>query len=69
MIWISGQIRLDCRVTVKLIWYDGGTGEQFDQPATVGVTYMLKLGHMVEDKMHARSYRSVFFDYSAAFGW
>ena len=35
--------------------YDGGTGEQFDQPATVGVSYMLKLGHMVEDKMHARS--------------
>ena len=35
--------------------YDGGTGEPFDQHATVGVTYMLKLGHMVEDKMHARS--------------
>ncbi|MFI3294886.1 MAG: DNA-directed RNA polymerase subunit beta [Rikenellaceae bacterium] len=35
--------------------YDGGTGERFDQPATVGVTYMLKLGHMVDDKMHARS--------------
>lgn len=35
--------------------YDGGTGEPFDQCATVGVTYMLKLGHMVEDKMHARS--------------
>jgi len=35
--------------------YDGGTGEQFDQPATVGVIYMLKLGHMVDDKMHARS--------------
>ena len=35
--------------------YDGGTGEPFDQKATVGVTYMLKLGHMVEDKMHARS--------------
>ncbi len=35
--------------------YDGGTGEMFDQPATVGVTYMLKLGHMVDDKMHARS--------------
>ncbi len=34
---------------------DGGTGETFDQPATVGVIYMLKLGHMVEDKMHARS--------------
>ena len=35
--------------------YDGGTGEKFDQPATVGVIYMLKLGHMVEDKMHSRS--------------
>jgi DNA-directed RNA polymerase subunit beta len=35
--------------------YDGGTGEKFDQTATVGVVYMLKLGHMVEDKMHARS--------------
>ena len=39
----------------KTYLYDGGTGEQFDQPATVGVSYMLKLGHMVEDKMHARS--------------
>ena len=35
--------------------YDGGTGEKFDQPATVGVIYMLKLGHMIEDKMHSRS--------------
>jgi DNA-directed RNA polymerase subunit beta len=35
--------------------YDGETGEQFDQPATIGITYFLKLGHMVEDKMHARS--------------
>ncbi len=35
--------------------YDGGTGERFDQPATVGMIYMLKLGHMVDDKMHARS--------------
>lgn len=35
--------------------YDGETGEPFDQPATIGITYFLKLGHMVEDKMHARS--------------
>ncbi len=35
--------------------YDGGTGDRFDQPATVGMIYMLKLGHMVDDKMHARS--------------
>ena len=35
--------------------YDGETGEKFDQPATIGVTYFLKLGHMVDDKMHARS--------------
>ena len=35
--------------------FDGGTGERFTQPATVGVIYMLKLGHMVDDKMHARS--------------
>jgi len=39
----------------KTCLYDGGTGDRFDQPATVGVIYMLKLGHMVEDKMHARS--------------
>ncbi len=39
----------------KTYLYDGGTGVKFDQPATVGVIYMLKLGHMVDDKMHARS--------------
>lgn len=39
----------------KTYLYDGGSGERFDQPATVGVTYFLKLGHMVDDKMHARS--------------
>ena len=37
------------------ILYDGGTGDRFDQPATVGVIYMIKLGHMIDDKMHARS--------------
>jgi DNA-directed RNA polymerase subunit beta len=35
--------------------YDGGTGDRFDQPATVGIIYMIKLSHMVDDKMHARS--------------
>ena len=35
--------------------YDGGTGKRFGQPATVGIIYMIKLGHMIEDKMHARS--------------
>jgi DNA-directed RNA polymerase subunit beta len=35
--------------------YDGGTGERFDQPATVGIIYMMKLNHLVDDKMHARS--------------
>jgi len=39
----------------KCYLYDGGTGVRFDQTATVGVVYMLKLGHMVDDKMHARS--------------
>ena len=35
--------------------FDGGTGERFAQPATVGIIYMLKLGHLIDDKMHARS--------------
>ena len=39
----------------KTYLYDGGTGERFDQPATVGIIYMLKLGHLIDDKMHARS--------------
>ena len=39
----------------KTFLYDGGTGEKFDQPATVGIIYMLKLGHLIDDKMHARS--------------
>jgi len=39
----------------KTFLYDGNTGERFDQPATVGIIYMMKLGHMVDDKMHSRS--------------
>jgi len=39
----------------KTYLHDGGTGERFDQPATVGIIYMIKLHHMVDDKMHARS--------------
>jgi DNA-directed RNA polymerase subunit beta len=39
----------------KTYLFDGGTGEKFDQPATVGIIYMIKLSHMVDDKMHARS--------------
>jgi DNA-directed RNA polymerase subunit beta len=39
----------------KTYLYDGGTGDRFHQPATVGIIYMIKLGHMVDDKMHARS--------------
>jgi DNA-directed RNA polymerase subunit beta len=39
----------------KTYLYDGGTGERFDQPGTVGIIYMIKLHHMVDDKMHARS--------------
>ena len=39
----------------KTYLYDGGTGDRFDQPATVGIIYMLKLGHLIDDKMYARS--------------
>ena len=49
--------------------YDGGTGERFDQPATVGIIYMLKLHHMVEDKMHARSIGPYSLNYSATTWW
>ncbi len=41
--------------TGRTYLYDGGSGERFTQPTTVGIIYMLKLGHMVDDKMHARS--------------
>ena len=53
----------------KTYLYDGGTGERFDQTATVGVIYMLKLGHMVEDKMHARSIGPILTDYSTTSWW
>ena len=49
------QMKLVFQDLVIHILYDGGTGDRFDQPATVGVIYMLNLGHMVDDKMHARS--------------
>ena len=52
----------------KTTLFDGGTGEAFEQQATVGVTYMLKLGHMVEDKMHARSIGPYSLDYATAAG-
>ena len=46
--------------------YDGGTGERFDQPATVGVIYMMKLGHMVDDKMHCPFYWTLLTYYATA---
>ena len=46
--------------------YDGGTGERFDQKATVGVIYMIKLGHMIDDKNARTFYRSILTYYSAA---
>ena len=49
--------------------YDGGTGQRFDQPATVGVIYMLKLGHMVDDKMHSRSIGPYSLNYATAAWW
>ena len=48
--------------------YDGRTGEQFDRPVTVGYMYMLKLNHLVDDKMHARSTGPYSLDYTAALG-
>jgi DNA-directed RNA polymerase subunit beta len=48
---------------------DGETGDRFHQQATVGVIYMLKLSHMVDDKMHARSIGPYSLDYAAATGW
>ena len=52
---VSRQSGLPMPTTGKMILYDGKTGEPFDQPVTVGVITMLKLAHLVEDKVHARS--------------
>ena len=47
--------KADVPLNGRTYLYDGGTGDKFDQPATVGVIYMLKLHHLVDNKMHARS--------------
>jgi DNA-directed RNA polymerase subunit beta len=52
---VGQQMRLPLPTTGKVVLYDGQTGEAFDQPVTVGVIYMLKLAHLVQDKVHARS--------------
>jgi DNA-directed RNA polymerase subunit beta len=52
---VSQQKNLPLPTTGKMVLYDGKTGEAFDQPVTVGVIYMLKLAHLVQDKVHARS--------------
>ena len=49
--------------------YDGETGERFHQKATVGIIYIIKLHHMVDDKMHARSIGPYSLDYTTAIGW
>jgi DNA-directed RNA polymerase subunit beta len=51
----SGEILAEMPLTGKAPLYDGRTGEAFDQPVTVGYIYMLKLHHLVDDKIHARS--------------
>ena len=53
---VSEMLRLAKLPTlVKHFLWDGRTGEMFDRPVTVGIIYMLKLHHLVEDKIHARS--------------
>jgi DNA-directed RNA polymerase subunit beta len=53
--WLSSEMNLPAPVTGKVILRDGRTGEPFDQPVTIGNIYMMKLIHLVEDKVHARS--------------
>jgi DNA-directed RNA polymerase subunit beta len=52
---VSEKVRLPLPNSGKVLLYDGKTGEPFDRPVTVGVIYMMKLAHLVEDKVHARS--------------
>ena len=52
----------------KTYLYDGGTGDRFDQPATVGIIYMLKLGHLIDDKICTINW-SIFFNYSTTTWW
>ena len=52
---VSGELRLPMPTTGKMTLYDGKTGDPFDRPVTVGIINMLKLAHLVEDKVHARS--------------
>jgi len=52
---VSKQTRIPLPTIGKMILYDGKTGEPFDQPVAVGMIYMMKLAHLVEDKVHARS--------------
>ena len=54
---------------VRLVLYDGRTGEPFDNKITVGYVYMLKLHHLVDDKIHARSTGTILSGYAAAVGW
>ena len=70
-IWIRSPSLLGIPAPVlgKEQLFDGQTGQAFDQPVTVGIIHMLKLAHLVEDKVHARSYRPLLTCYPAAFGW
>jgi DNA-directed RNA polymerase subunit beta len=52
---VGNEHKLPLPISGKMILYDGKTGEPFDRPVTVGIIYMMKLAHLVEDKVHARS--------------
>ena len=57
-----------CRARGQMVLFDGRTGEPFDQNVTVGVMYMLKLHHLVDEKIHARSHRALLARHPAAAG-